>query len=166
MRTEVTPIDANELFSVREKIKHILGQLRPITPQYSNPTVPFYQAFENIEPLFEVLPDFVYVVEFISIAANERDSQLLNVLDHDALSVAEGYPELLGYYSGVLQSDGSCRSFCLWTSETAAKASSRSDQHLKAIAFTQQAYKVYVLRRYTGKRSSLDGHTQMVFTER
>lgn len=165
MGIETTPIDTNELFSLREKIEGILSQLRPTLPQYCDPTIPFYQAFENIEPLFDVLPDFVYIVEFISIATNERDAQLLNTLDHEAYLIAQKYPELLGYYSGILQSDGSCRSFCIWTSETAAKASSRSDQHLRAIGFTAQAYKVYVLRKYAGKKSSLDGRNQMVFTE-
>src|SRR5204863_9346853 len=58
---------------------------------------------------------------------------------------AMGSPGFVHYLKGPTSPDGSCMSFCLWTSRAEARAAAGLPAHVRAAALTHESYAEYRL---------------------
>ncbi|MDT4947170.1 MAG: hypothetical protein QOH14_3903 [Pseudonocardiales bacterium] len=86
-----------------------------------------------------------YMVAFRSTIRPDADTERLREYDDFAHVEASGSPGFVHYYKGPLAGDGTCLSFCLWTSRADARAASRLPAHLEAVALIAETYAEYTL---------------------
>lgn len=86
-----------------------------------------------------------YMVAFRSIRRPEADERMLADYDdraHVEASRSDGY---IHYFKGPLASDGTCLSFCIWSSRAAARAAAGKPLHAEAASLVNVMYERYTL---------------------
>ena len=94
-----------------------------------------------------------YLVAFRSIRRAEADEVRLADFDDRAHHEAQSSPGFVHYFKGPAAADGSCLSFCLWTSRAEARAASGRPAHVEAVSVIGEMYERYTLQflRVTGR---------------
>lgn len=94
-----------------------------------------------------------YLVAFRSIRRAGADEERLTAFDDRAHAEAESSPGFVHYFKGPAAPDGSCLSFCLWTSRAEARAASGRPDHVQAVTLIGEMYESYTLEflRVTGR---------------
>jgi hypothetical protein len=117
--------------------------LMPTAENYAR--LPLADAFtwSNREAAIE--PGEWYLVAFRSTIRPDADADRLREYDDLAHAEASGSAGFVHYYKGPLAGDGTCLSFCLWTSRAEARAASRLPAHLEAVALIAETYAEYTL---------------------
>ena len=120
-----------------------LAGLVPVSETYA--LLPVEQAF-TWSPAAEVMPPGEwYMVAFRSIRRAGADERRLSQLDDRAHAEAEGAPGFVHYFKGPTAPDGSCLSFCLWTSRATARAAAGRPAHSRAAGRVHEMYEQYRL---------------------
>jgi hypothetical protein len=86
-----------------------------------------------------------YMVAFRSVRRPEADEGMLASYDeraHEEASRADGY---IHYFKGPLATDGTCLSFCIWSSRAHARAAAGQPLHAEAAALVAVMYERYTL---------------------
>lgn len=120
-----------------------LDELVPTTETYAR--LPLADAFTWADCEAAIEPGEWYMVAFRSTIRQDADVDRLREYDDLAHAEASGSPGFVHYYKGPLASDGSCLSFCLWTSRADARAASRQPAHLEAVSLIAETYAEYTL---------------------
>lgn len=94
-----------------------------------------------------------YLVAFRSIRRADADEARLTAFDDRAHAEAESAPGFVHYFKGPAAADGSCLSFCLWTSRAEARAAAGRPHHVEAVTLIAEMYERYTLEflRVTGR---------------
>lgn len=94
-----------------------------------------------------------YLVAFRSIRRADADEARLAEFDDRAHHEAQSSPGFVHYFKGPAAADGSCLSFCLWTSRAEARAASGGPAHVEAVSVIGEMYERYTLEflRVTGR---------------
>lgn len=94
-----------------------------------------------------------YLVAFRSIRRAGADEIRLAEFDDRAHREAQSSPGFVHYFKGPAAADGSCLSFCLWTSRADARAASGRPAHVDAVSVIGEMYESYTLEflRVTGR---------------
>jgi len=82
---------------------------------------------------------------FRSIRRADADEEMLRIYDESAHLEAETAPGFVHYFKGPTASDGSCLSFCLWTSRADARTAARQPAHQRAVGLLEAMYQQYTL---------------------
>lgn len=123
----------------------------PLTDAYM--LLPIEDGF-NWDACFEgVQAGEWYLVVFRCKHAADADEDLLTRLDADAAAAARATPGLFFYFAGDPRATGECLSFCLWDSQTSARAGAMHAAHRKAIELGVKSYEYYTLERYLVQKS-------------
>ena len=151
----------------------VLQRLRPVDDRYA--TRPIGEAFNWAEASRELGEGEWYLVAFRSIRKDGADEARLERYDELAHLEAEGAPGFVHYFKGPRAADGSCLSFCLWTSRAEARAAAGRPAHVEAVALIEEMYAVYSLEFHrVGRdaggeltfapydRPAMDGHPSVV----
>ena len=117
--------------------------LEPAVDAYAR--LPIQQALTWADCADAVPPGDWYLVVFRSIQRPGADAVRLQLFDDLAHSEAEGSPGFVHYFKGPLAPDGSCLSFCLWTSRAEARAAAVKPGHREAVSIVAEVYEVYSL---------------------
>src|SRR5258705_1725857 len=120
-----------------------LARLEPSTEVYAG--LPIADAFSWAHVAAAVPTGDWYLVAFRSIARPDADLARLEAYDDWAHAEASQAPGFVHYYKGPLSSDGSCLSFCLWTSRAEARAAAGRPAHLDAVGLIREIYTAYTL---------------------
>ncbi len=107
----------------------------------------------------QVEPGEWYMVAFRSIRRSGVDEARLTAHDDWAHSEATSSPGFVHYFKGPALVDGSCMSFCLWTSRAEARAASGRPAHVNAAALTHESYSDYRLEFHRVRRLAGGGFT-------
>jgi hypothetical protein len=134
----------------------ILRGLRPIRDDYA--VAPILEAFNWSECLRGVEGVDWYVVAFRSVRAGDVDDALLFELDERAHEEALSHTGLLHYFSGELDAERRCVSFCVWEDRSRAVEAAGLPRHRDAIDVAVRMYDSYVLERY--RLTSRDGDVE------
>ena len=128
-----------------------LHALAPVSEAYA--TLPVAQAFDWTAASRQLGRGEWYLVAFRSIRREGADEIRLAAFDDAAHHEAESSPGFVHYFKGPAASDGSCLSFCLWTSRADARAAAGQPHHLEAMSVLQEMYAAYTLEflRVTGR---------------
>jgi hypothetical protein len=86
-----------------------------------------------------------YLVAFRSIRRPDADEARLGEYDDRAHLEAASAPGFVHYFKGPRASDGSCLSFCLWTSRAEARAAAGGPNHVEAVKLLDEMYERYTL---------------------
>ena len=86
-----------------------------------------------------------YLVVFRSIQRAGADADRLRLFDDLAHAEAEQAPGFVHYYKGPLAADGSCLSFCAWTSRAEARQAAAQPSHREAVSIIDEMYELYSL---------------------
>src|SRR5688572_12483276 len=86
-----------------------------------------------------------YLVAFRSIRRADADEVRLAEFDDRAHHEAQSSPGFVHYFKGPAAADGSCLSFCLWTSRAEARAASGRPAHIEAVSVIGEMYERYTL---------------------
>ena len=86
-----------------------------------------------------------YMVAFRSVRRPEADDAVLTAYDERAHAEAAASDGYVHYFKGPLASDGTCLSFCIWTSRAAARAAAGKPLHAEAAALVGRMYAHYTL---------------------
>jgi len=86
-----------------------------------------------------------YLVAFRSIRKPEADEAMLTEFDDRAHAEAAASPGFVHYQKGPRASDGSCLSFCLWTSRAEARLAAGGPNHVLAVGLLDLMYERYTL---------------------
>ena len=87
----------------------------------------------------------LYLVDFASCRKPGMDEARLSRLDNEAHAEAAASDGFLLYFRGDADSDGHCRSFCVWRSRRAGSDAARKPKHRAAAAITAEAYDAYTV---------------------
>jgi hypothetical protein len=120
-----------------------LDQLVPTTEAYAR--LPLADAFNWADCASTIEPGEWYLVAFRSTIRQAAAVDRLRKYDDLAHAEASGAPGFVHYYKGPLAGDGSCLSFCLWTSRADARTASRQPAHLEAVSLIAETYAEYTL---------------------
>jgi len=120
-----------------------LAGLAPTADAYAR--LPVGDAFTWAACSPSIAPGEWYLVAFRSTIRPEADLDLLRRYDDQAHAEASDAPGFVHYYKGPLAADGSCLSFCLWTSRAEARASARRPAHRDAVTLVSRMYAEYTL---------------------
>ena len=120
-----------------------LRHLGPVSDGYA--WLPLADAFNwsSCADAFE--PGEWYLVAFRSVRRPTADESRLTAYDDRAHAEAATSPGFVHYTKGPTASDGSCLSFCLWTSRHAARAASGKPAHAEAAQLVHEMYDTYRL---------------------
>jgi hypothetical protein len=124
----------------------ILDDLHPIREDYA--IAPILASFNWRECLDGVEGVDWYIVAFRSVRADEADDVVLFELDERAHEEAIAHSGLLHYFSGDLDDQRRCLSFCVWADRTRAVEAANLPRHREAIDAATVMYRSYVLERY------------------
>ena len=117
--------------------------LVPVSETYA--LLPVEQAF-TWSPAAELMPPGEwYMVAFRSVRRAGADERRLGLLDDRAHAEAAHAPGFVHYFKGPTAPDGSCLSFCLWTSRAAARAGAGRPAHSRAAGLVHEMYDQYRL---------------------
>jgi hypothetical protein len=117
--------------------------LEPAVDAYAR--LPIQQALTWADCADAMPPGDWYLVVFRSIQRPGADAVRLQLFDDLAHAEAEGSPGFVHYFKGPLAPDGSCLSFCLWTSRAEARAAAVKPGHREAVSIVAEVYEVYSL---------------------
>jgi len=117
--------------------------LEPAVEQYAR--LPIQQALTWGDCADAMPPGDWYLVAFRSIQRPGIDAMRLQLFDDLAHAEAEDSPGFVHYFKGPLAPDGSCLSFCLWTSRAEARAASILPGHREAASIVAEVYATYSL---------------------
>jgi len=136
-----------------------LETLRPVSASYA--TMPVALAFDWQTASAELGVAEWYLVAFRSIRRDEADEERLTALDTAAHHEAAGAPGFVHYFKGPKADDGSCLSFCLWTSRAAARSASGLPAHREAVTVLDEMYASYTLEFQRVTRAA--AHAPLIF---
>ena len=124
----------------------IKGKVKPLLSNYQilpiETTFDWNNLFKNIDG------ETFFLVVFRSKARKNTDRKLLHEYDKRALIEAEKAGGLIYYFSGEINENGECLSWCLWDDRLKAKFASALPDHSKAMAIANTMYEYYNLERY------------------
>lgn len=128
-----------------------LAALGPISDGYA--TLPIAEAFDWTDAARQLGAGEWYLVAFRSIRRAGADEARLTAYDDRAHLEAESAPGFVHYFKGPAGPDGSCLSFCLWTSRAEARAAAGRAHHAEAVGVVTEMYERYTLEflRVTGR---------------
>lgn len=128
-----------------------LAALGPISDAYA--TLPVADAFDWSDAAHEFGDGDWYLVAFRSVRRPGADETRLTAYDDRAHLEAESAPGFVHYFKGPAGPDGSCLSFCLWTSRAEARAAAGRAHHTEAVSVVTEMYERYTLEflRVTGR---------------
>lgn len=86
-----------------------------------------------------------YLVAFRSVRRATADEARLTAYDDLAHAEAEGCPGFVHYTKGPTADDGSCLSFCLWTTRHDARVAAGQTAHAEAALLVHEMYESYRL---------------------
>jgi hypothetical protein len=131
-----------------------LAALAPVSEAYA--TLPVAAAFDWTDAASQLGAGEWYLVAFRSVRRAGADEVRLAEFDDRAHREAASSPGFVHYFKGPAASDGSCLSFCLWTSRAEARAASGQAAHVKAVSVLGEMYERYTLEflRVTGRAGS------------
>jgi len=124
----------------------VLDDLRPTREDYA--VAPILESFNWAECLGSVEKADWYMVAFRSVRSGDADDRVLYELDALAHEEATAHTGLLHYFSGELDADRRCVSFCVWEDRTRAAEAAALPKHRDAIGAAVSMYDSYVLERY------------------
>jgi hypothetical protein len=120
-----------------------LTALAPISDAYA--TLPVAEAFDWQAAGEALGTGEWYMVAFRSVRRTDADERVLMEYDdraHEEASRSDGF---VHYFKGPLGIDGSCMSFCIWSSRAAARAAAGKPLHAEAASLVGQMYQGYTL---------------------
>src|SRR2546422_2055027 len=120
-----------------------LQGLCPIGDAYA--TLPIAEAFNWQEAATDLAAGEWYLVAFRSIRRPGADEARLEAYDEAAHQEAASSPGFVHYLKGPTSGDGSCLSFCLWTSRAEARAAAGKPAHVLAVSLLDEMYREYAL---------------------
>lgn len=125
--------------------------LTPVSEAYAR--LPVAEAFDWSGVGRQLGTGEWYLVAFRSIRRAEADEVRLAEFDDRAHHEAQSSPGFVHYFKGPAAADGSCLSFCLWTSRAEARAASGRPAHVEAVSAISEMYERYTLEflRVTGR---------------
>ena len=129
-----------------------LPDLRPVGEDYAS--LPIWQAFNWDEAATSLGDGEWYLVAFRSIRRNDADEARLELFDELAHQEAAASPGFVHYFKGPKASDGSCLSFCLWTSRAEARAAAGLPAHVQAVSVIDEMYALYTLEFHRVRREA------------
>jgi len=121
----------------------VLSRLAPVAEDYA--TLPIAEAFNWQDATAELGDGEWYLVAFRSIRRAEADEQRLYAFDELAHQEAAREPGFVHYFKGPAAADGSCLSFCLWSSRADARAAAGKPDHVRAVSIINEMYEQYTL---------------------
>jgi hypothetical protein len=132
-----------------------LADLGPVSEGYA--VLPVSEAFDWSAVGRELGDGEWYMVAFRSVRRVGADEARLAEYDERAHLEAAGMPGFVHYFKGPAALDGTCLSFCIWTSRAAARAASGQPEHIAAISLLDEMYERYTLEflRLTGREGTL-----------
>jgi hypothetical protein len=127
-----------------------LAALQPVSDRYA--TLPIAQAFDWTEAGRQLGEGEWYLVAFRSIRRADADEARLTEYDDRAHADAASAPGFVHYFKGPAAADGSCLSFCIWTSRAEARSAAGRPDHVEAVGLIDEMYDRYTLEflRLTG----------------
>lgn len=131
-----------------------LSALAPISAAYAS--LPVEHAFDWRAAGEQLGSGEWYMVAFRSVRRADADERMLTEFDeraHDEASRSDGY---IHYFKGPLATDGTCLSFCIWTSRAAARAAAGKPLHAEAAGLVAEMYERYTLE-FLRLRRNADG---------
>jgi hypothetical protein len=120
-----------------------LNALAPVSDAYAS--LPVADAFDWTAAGEQLGTGEWYMVAFRSVRRADADERMLTEFDeraHGEASRSEGY---IHYFKGPLAADGTCLSFCIWTSRAAARAAAGKPLHAEAAGLVAEMYEHYTL---------------------
>jgi len=120
-----------------------LESLAPVTDGYA--TLPVSHAFDWTEVGMALGAGEWYLVAFRSIRRPDADEARLVEFDERAHVEAAAAPGYVHYFKGPCATDGTCLSFCLWTSRAEARAAAGGPNHMHAVTLLHEMYESYTL---------------------
>jgi hypothetical protein len=120
-----------------------LADLAPVAGRYA--TLPVAQAFDWAACADRMPSGEWYLVGFRSLRAPSADEARLAAYDDAAHAEAVTAKGFTHYAKGPTAPDGSCLSFCLWSSRATARAASSGAAHLAAVTLVREMYADYRL---------------------
>lgn len=125
--------------------------LAPVSERYAS--LPVADAFDWSAVAAQLGAGEWYLVAFRSIRRAGADEERLTAFDDRAHAEAESAPGFVHYFKGPASTDGSCLSFCLWTSRAEARAAAGRPNHVEAVTLISEMYEFYTLEflRVTGR---------------
>jgi hypothetical protein len=121
----------------------VLARLAPVSEEYAS--LPIADAFNWGDAGQDLGVGEWYLVAFRSVRRPDADEEMLRLYDEQAHHEAEGAHGFVHYFKGPTALDGSCLSFCLWTSRLDARAAARKPAHLRAVSLLEAMYQQYTL---------------------
>jgi hypothetical protein len=121
----------------------VLARLAPVSEEYAS--LPIADAFNWEDAGKDLGIGEWYLVAFRSVRREDADEEMLRLYDEEAHLEAEGAPGFVHYFKGPTASDGSCLSFCLWTSRADARTAARQPAHQRAVGLLEAMYQQYTL---------------------
>jgi hypothetical protein len=120
-----------------------LEALAPISAAYA--TMPVADAFDWTAAGEALGEGEWYMVAFRSIRRADADERMLTEYDDRAHDEASGSAGFVHYFKGPLGPDGSCLSFCIWSSRVDARAAAGKPLHAEAAGLVAEMYETYTL---------------------
>jgi hypothetical protein len=117
--------------------------LAPVSDRYA--CLPVADAFNWATCSDAVEPGEWYLVAFRSVRRPTANEARLTAYDDRAHAEAAKSAGFVHYTKGPTADDGSCLSFCLWTTRHAARAASGKPAHAKAAQLVHEMYDIYRL---------------------
>jgi hypothetical protein len=130
-----------------------LDALAPTGPGYAR--LPVADAFNWSDCADAIGSGEWYLVAFRSIVKPGADLERLCAFDDSAHHEAAGAPRFVHYFKGPLDTDGSCMSFCLWTSRAEARAAAGLSHHRAAVTIIGETYSQYNLEFLRVRRTAM-----------
>jgi hypothetical protein len=121
----------------------VLARLAPVSEDYAS--LPIAEAFNWEDAGQDLGNGEWYLVAFRSIRREDADEEMLRLYDELAHLEAEAAPGFVHYFKGPTAPDGSCLSFCLWTSRADARTAARKPAHQRAVGLLEAMYQQYTL---------------------
>jgi hypothetical protein len=120
-----------------------LAALQPISDRYA--TLPIDQAFDWSAVGRQLGVGEWYLVVFRSVRRPGADERRLTEFDDRAHAEAASSPGYVHYFKGPSAADGSCLSFCIWSSRADARAAAGRPDHAEAVTLLDEMYQDYRL---------------------
>jgi hypothetical protein len=117
-------------------------------------TRPIASAFNWQEASADLGDGEWYLVAFRSIRKSTADEARLEAHDEAAHQEAAAAPGFVHYYKGPKAADGSCLSFCLWSSRVDARAAAGKPLHVSALTLVDEMYSTYTLEFHRVTRTA------------
>jgi hypothetical protein len=108
-------------------------------------SLPIQQALTWADCAEAIPPGDWYLVAFRSVQRAGADVDRLRLFDDLAHAEAEDAHGFVHYFKGPLAADGSCLSFCLWTSREEARSAAVQPAHREAVSIIAEMYESYTL---------------------